>query len=113
MNAPGRSLRKDTMTRFEGRPIVVVYAGVLPGGIPSCFGVSFFRRSGGRDSSAVSNAVWRCRHLLPPDATWCGRHSAFRNVPHVIVLERVRFKGWVSSRNMPQEPFFYGATHDR
>ena len=34
-------------------------------------------------------------------------------VPHMIIVERVRFTGWVLGRNTPQEPVFHGATHDR
>ena len=34
-------------------------------------------------------------------------------VPHMIVVERVRFTGWVLGRNTAQETVFHGVTHDR
>ena len=34
-------------------------------------------------------------------------------VPHMIVVERVRFTGWVIGSDPPQEPVLKGATHDR
>jgi beta-carotene 15,15'-dioxygenase len=33
-------------------------------------------------------------------------------VPHMVVVERVRFTGWVLGRNTAQETVFHGATHD-
>lgn len=33
-------------------------------------------------------------------------------VPHMIVVERVRFTGWVLGSNRLQEPIFYGVRHD-
>ena len=34
-------------------------------------------------------------------------------VPHMILVERVRFTGWVIGRYPPQEPVLNGVTHDR
>ena len=34
-------------------------------------------------------------------------------VPHMLVVERVRFTGWQNGRARPQEPSFQGVTHER
>ncbi len=34
-------------------------------------------------------------------------------VPHMVVVERVRFTGWVLGRNTLKDPVFQGVTHDR